>query len=79
MVICHFTFFFVPETIPEYVYWFSMIRNGRILIKYDKNSDLNILNGFKVLTMVLILFGHKFLFYALHPMSYAMKVEGVRK
>ncbi|KAL5241631.1 hypothetical protein ACI65C_009041 [Semiaphis heraclei] len=47
------------------------------LIKHDKNNDLNVFNGFKAVTLVLILFGHKFIFYSTSPTLYTMNIERV--
>ncbi|VVC41806.1 Nose resistant-to-fluoxetine protein, N-terminal,Acyltransferase 3 [Cinara cedri] len=62
---------------PEILNSFSIIRNGRDLIKYDKNNELNIFNGLKVITMVLVLFGHKFLYLIINPIMYGKMLERV--
>ncbi|XP_026813027.1 nose resistant to fluoxetine protein 6-like [Rhopalosiphum maidis] len=65
------------DILPNYVYWFSVIHNGRNLIKYDKNNKLNIFNGLKTLTMVLILFGHRFLVHSTSPILYTLDLERI--
>lgn len=67
----------ILATVPEYVCWFSIIHNGRNLIKYDKNNDLNIFNGLKAGPMVMLLFAHKYIFYASQPVSYPKRAETV--
>jgi len=56
---------------------FSIIRNTRDLIKYNRNNDLNIFNGLKVVTMILVLFGHKFLYFVINPIMYGKRLERV--
>ncbi|XP_050442512.1 nose resistant to fluoxetine protein 6-like [Adelges cooleyi] len=56
-----------PLHVSEMIIMFSVIKNGRDLIKYDRNNNLNIYNGMKVITMVLVLFGHKFIFFIINP------------
>ncbi|CAI6366252.1 unnamed protein product [Macrosiphum euphorbiae] len=63
------------DILPKYIYWFSVIHNGRNLIKHDKNNELNVFNGFKAVTMVMILFGHKFIFHSTSPILYTMNNE----
>lgn len=62
---------------PEIFNMFSIIRNSRDLIKYNRNNDLNIFNGLKVLTMIVVLFGHKFLYFVINPITYGMHLEKV--
>lgn len=62
---------------PEILRVFSIIQNGRDLIKYNKDNDLNIFNGLKVVTMVLVLFGHKFLYFIINPIMYMKRLEMV--
>ncbi|XP_060865557.1 nose resistant to fluoxetine protein 6-like [Metopolophium dirhodum] len=64
---------------PETFNMFSLIRNGRDLIKYNRNNDLNIFNGLKVFTMILVLFGHKFLYFIINPITYSMQLEKLYK
>lgn len=56
---------------------FSVIKNGRDLIKFDKNNKLNLFNGLKVWTMVLVLFGHKFLYTVTSPILNGNRYEMV--
>jgi len=62
---------------PELLNMFSIIRNGSNLIKFDKNNDLNWFNGIKVLTMILVLFGHKFLYLMATPIMFGKRLEMV--
>ncbi|CAH1712122.1 unnamed protein product [Aphis gossypii] len=64
---------------PEIFNMFSIIRNSRDLIKYNRNNDLNIFNGLKVLTMIVVLFGHKFLYFVINPITYGMHLEKLYK
>ncbi|KAF0762026.1 nose resistant to fluoxetine protein 6-like, partial [Aphis craccivora] len=64
---------------PEVFNMFSIIRNSRDLIKYNRNNDLNIFNGLKVLTMIVVLFGHKFLYFVINPITYGMHLEKLYK
>lgn len=70
-------FIFTADKMPEIFNSFSLIRNGRDLIKYDKNNELNIFNGLKVMTMVLVLFGHKFIYLIINPIMYGKVLEKV--
>ncbi|XP_050521582.1 nose resistant to fluoxetine protein 6-like [Daktulosphaira vitifoliae] len=54
---------------------FSIIKNCKDLLTYDKDNELNLLNGFKVLVMIFVLFGHRFLNTAATPFSYPEKLE----
>lgn len=62
---------------PEALRAFSVIRNGRDLIKYDRNNDLNIFNGLKTVTMFLVFFGHKFLYFVINPIMFGTSLEQV--
>lgn len=62
---------------PEILTYFSFIHNGRELIKYNERNELNIFNGIKVGTMILVLFGHKFLYFIINPQTYAKGMEKV--
>ncbi|XP_050442482.1 nose resistant to fluoxetine protein 6-like [Adelges cooleyi] len=66
-----------PKKMPELLNMFSFVKNGRDLIKYDRNNHLNIYNGIKVLTMILVLFGHKFLYYVINPILYPAMLEEI--
>lgn len=72
-------FYLFKDKVPEIFGYFSLISNCRDLIKYNRNNNLNIFNGLKVLTMILVLFGHKFLFFVLGPLVYARNLEKVIK
>lgn len=60
---------------PEILNYFSIIYNGRNLIKYNKDNNLNIYNGIKVVTMILVLYGHKFLYFIISPQVYEKEIE----
>lgn len=64
---------------PEIFNVFSVIRNGRDLIKYNRNNSLNIFHGLKVFTMILVLFGHKFLYFIISPITYTIPLEKMYK
>ncbi|XP_026815122.1 nose resistant to fluoxetine protein 6-like [Rhopalosiphum maidis] len=56
---------------------FSFIESIKALLKYDKDNELNVIYGFKVLTMLAVLLGHR-LFYLLgNPMSNPKLVESI--
>lgn len=61
----------------ESLSWFSIIRNGKELVKFDKNNDLNLFNGLKVMTMIVVLFGHKFLYMVSSPFMNGQRMEQV--
>ncbi|XP_060864362.1 nose resistant to fluoxetine protein 6-like [Metopolophium dirhodum] len=61
----------MPETFGS----FSLIRNCRDLIKYNKNNELNIFNGLKVVAMLLVLFCHKFLYFVINPITSGIYLE----
>lgn len=65
------------DKMSEVLRSFSMIRNIRDLIKYNKDNSLNIFNGVKVLTMIFVLFGHTFLYFVSNPMIYGKLIERV--
>lgn len=54
-----------------------MIKSIKELLHYEKDNELNILNGFKVLTMIFVLFGHRFMYLAGNPLIYADLGEDV--
>lgn len=68
-----------PESVSTFVNWFSIVHNGKKLIKYNRNNNLNIFNGLKTVTMILILFGHVILYKSTHPTLYAMRFEEVTR
>lgn len=56
---------------------FSFIESTRTWLKFDKDNELNVFYGLKVLTMLAVLLGHR-LFYLLgNPMSNPKLVESV--
>eukprot|EP00102_Acyrthosiphon_pisum_P018530 XP_016655740.1 PREDICTED: nose resistant to fluoxetine protein 6 [Acyrthosiphon pisum] len=61
----------MPETFGS----FSLIRNCIDLIYYDRNNELNIFNGLKVVAMLLVLFCHKFLYFVINPITYGIYLE----
>jgi len=77
-IVCYFhSIIALTGKMPEVINMFSIIRNSRDLIKYNRNNDLNIFNGLKVLTMIVVLFGHKFLYFVINPITYGMHLEKV--
>lgn len=62
---------------PEILRLFSIIRNTRDLIKYNKDNELNIFNGLKVVTMTLVICGHKFFYFTINPIMWAKRLEMV--
>uniref|UniRef100_A0A2H8TW21 Nose resistant to fluoxetine protein 6 n=1 Tax=Melanaphis sacchari TaxID=742174 RepID=A0A2H8TW21_9HEMI len=56
---------------------FSFIKSGKTLLYYDKNNKSNILNGFKVLTMIFILLGHRSFYFIGSPMSNPKVLEKI--
>lgn len=65
------------DKIPEILFTFSMIRHTRDLIKYDKSSNLNFINGWKFATMMMVIFGHTILSGSHVPLMYAKVAEKV--
>lgn len=67
------------KILPDDVFFisFSFIKSGKELLKYDKNNELNILNGIKVLTMIFILFGHRFMYLVGNPMNNPKFLENI--
>lgn len=61
----------------ESLRWFSIIHNGKELSKFDKNNELNLFNGLKVLTMIVVLFGHRFLYVVSSPFMNGQRMEQV--
>lgn len=64
-------------TDDEFFISFSFIKSVKELLKYDKTNELNILNGSKVITMLFILFGHRFMYLAGNPMIHPKFIENV--
>lgn len=62
---------------PTVLSSFSIINNGKDLIKFDKNNELNIFNGAKVVAMMFVLLGHKFLYTVASPIMYGKRYEQV--
>ncbi|XP_050521580.1 nose resistant to fluoxetine protein 6-like [Daktulosphaira vitifoliae] len=54
---------------------FSFIKNGKELLSYDKDNILNIMNGFKLLIMIFLLFGHRYMYMVGMPLSYPKDLE----
>ncbi|XP_050440176.1 nose resistant to fluoxetine protein 6-like isoform X2 [Adelges cooleyi] len=65
------------KTCLEVITIFSAIRNGRDLIKYNRNNDLNIYNGLKVTILMVVLFTHKYTYFVINPILYPKLVEEV--
>ncbi|XP_026810739.1 O-acyltransferase like protein-like [Rhopalosiphum maidis] len=67
------------KTLPDDTFYitFSFIKSGKELLKYDKTNELNILNGLKVLTMIFILFGHRFMYLAGNPINNSKFLENI--
>lgn len=47
------------------------------LLKYNKDSKLNFIYGFKVITMLFVIGGHRFFYLAGSPLVYAITGEDV--
>ncbi|VVC41807.1 Nose resistant-to-fluoxetine protein, N-terminal,Acyltransferase 3 [Cinara cedri] len=61
---------------PDSIYYsFSFIKSSRELLKFDKNNELNYINGFKVIVMLGVLFGHRAMFFLGNPFSVSKFVE----
>ncbi|XP_025411241.1 nose resistant to fluoxetine protein 6-like isoform X2 [Sipha flava] len=63
--------------IHSVLYSFSFIESGKDLLKYDKNNELNLINGIKLLTMMFILLGHRFMYLGGNPMTNVKIVENM--
>lgn len=74
----YFIYFLISgEDSDSYFSSFSFIKSSKELLKFNKNNELNIINGFKFVTMIFILFGHRFMFFAGHPITYSEAFEKV--
>lgn len=56
---------------------FSLIKNIKDLLAYDKDNELNFLNGHKFLMMLAVLFGHRFMSLSNTPLSNTVTYESV--
>ncbi|XP_025193573.1 nose resistant to fluoxetine protein 6-like [Melanaphis sacchari] len=67
------------KTLPDNAFFlsFSLIKSGKQLLKYNKNNKLNALNGLKVITMIFILFGHRFMYLVGNPINNPILIENM--
>ncbi|VVC42233.1 Nose resistant-to-fluoxetine protein, N-terminal,Acyltransferase 3 [Cinara cedri] len=65
------------KTFSEISNVFSFMETSKELLKFDKNHELNIINGFKVVLMFIILIGHRLMFVMATPMSYSKTIENI--
>ncbi|KAL5241660.1 hypothetical protein ACI65C_009070 [Semiaphis heraclei] len=65
------------EVSSSFLYEFSFIESIKTLLKFDKDNKLNFFNTAKVMTMLPILFGHKFFILLSNPMSNPKFIENI--
>ncbi|XP_050521581.1 nose resistant to fluoxetine protein 6-like [Daktulosphaira vitifoliae] len=56
---------------------FSIIKNGKNLLAYNKNNELNFINGLKVLLMAVILLAHRLFHLVGLPLNYPEIFESI--
>jgi len=56
---------------------FSFIDSSKALLKFDKDSELNALYGFKVIMMISIIMGHRLFSILGNPLSNPKRLESV--
>ncbi|XP_016662452.1 nose resistant to fluoxetine protein 6 [Acyrthosiphon pisum] len=67
----------ISEGFGSFCDTFSFIDSSKTLLKFDKDSDLNALYGFKVLMMMAIIMGHRLFCILGNPMSNPKRLESV--
>ncbi|KAL4143271.1 hypothetical protein QTP88_005622 [Uroleucon formosanum] len=67
----------ISESFGSFCNIFSFIDSSKILLKFDKNNEMNSLNGVKVLLMMVIILIHKSLHLFYNPMSNPKFIESV--
>lgn len=73
-----FYFYFTGKT-SSYFYYFSFIKSINELLNYNEKSKFNVIDGFKFIIMLFILFGHRFLYMISFLSSNAKHFENVSK
>ncbi|KAL5241672.1 hypothetical protein ACI65C_009082 [Semiaphis heraclei] len=65
------------EVPKSFFYTFSFIQSIKILFKYDKDNAFNMLNGWKASLMMVILFGHRFMYLVGNPIINPKFIENM--
>lgn len=65
------------ENVNSFCKTFSFIESGKTLSKFDKDNELNALYGFKFLTMMVVLLGHRLFYVIGNPMNNPKYIENV--
>ncbi|XP_025193565.1 nose resistant to fluoxetine protein 6-like [Melanaphis sacchari] len=65
------------EVLKSILYDYSFIQSGKILLKYDKENEFNLLNGWKAFMMLPILLGHRFKYLVGNPISNPKFIENM--
>ncbi|KAL4143280.1 hypothetical protein QTP88_005631 [Uroleucon formosanum] len=65
------------ELSSSFLHEFSLIESTKTLLKIDKGNGLNVFNSAKVITMLPIMCGHKFIILASNPISTSKFIENV--
>lgn len=69
--------YFIGDNFDSCFYSFSFIKSIEELLKYDKKNKLNSTHGLKVITMLIVLFGHQYFYVAGSPYVNAIFAEDV--
>ncbi|XP_060865863.1 nose resistant to fluoxetine protein 6-like [Metopolophium dirhodum] len=64
----------VPKS---FFYKFSFIRSFKVLLKFDKENEFNMLNGWKAILMFVILLGHRFMYLVGNPIINPKFIENI--
>lgn len=65
------------EVPNSFFYLFSFIHSLKILLKFDKNNEYNMINGWKAVIMIVILLGHRFMYLVGNPISNPKFIENL--
>ncbi|XP_022177143.1 nose resistant to fluoxetine protein 6-like isoform X3 [Myzus persicae] len=65
------------ENVNSFCKTFSFIESGKTLSKFDKDNELNALYGFKFLTMMVVLLGHRLFYVIGNPMNNPKYIENM--
>jgi len=57
------------ESFDSFCKTFSLIEPNKALLKFDRDNKLIALYGFKILTMIIVLFGHRLFNLSGNPMN----------
>lgn len=67
-----FIFKFTGNNCDSLLLSFSFIKSIQSFVEYNKNNELNIINGLKVIFMTFVLLAHRLMCFAAYPKNYRL-------